>query len=188
MPKLKLNCIDINQAKTTKFLGVLLDECLTWVPHINEIETKISRSLGLMYRIRSYLNLESRKSLYFSLIQSHLSYGNLIWGSTFDKNLDKLTNLQKRFCKALAFKRRYESAIPIMEENNILSIKHINKFQTLIFIFHHKNLWTHRSPRNYLSQIDFILYRKRWRNSFKKYKRILPQTQSEAITALLQLT
>ena len=36
----------------TKFLGVFIDENVTWKAHINSISTKISKSIGILYRTR----------------------------------------------------------------------------------------------------------------------------------------
>ena len=49
-----------------------IDDKLTWSDHITNLEKTISRSVGIFYRIRHYLNERALKSLYFSIVDSHL--------------------------------------------------------------------------------------------------------------------
>ena len=68
LPKLKINDTFIEREKYLKFLGVIIDENLSWRKHISILESKLSRAIGILYKARSYINENSRKLLYFSLI------------------------------------------------------------------------------------------------------------------------
>ena len=65
----------IQREKYVKFLGVLLDENLCWKYHINELSKKLSRTIGIFYKIRHFVPYEVLKLLYYSLFHSFLSYG-----------------------------------------------------------------------------------------------------------------
>ena len=56
LPKLIMNSIVIEQVSYIKFLGILVDENLLWEHHIKLIESRISRVIGLMYKVRPFLN------------------------------------------------------------------------------------------------------------------------------------
>ena len=58
----------IEKVKCTKFLGVYIDDKLTWKKHITYITSKASRGLGVMLKARKLLNLNAMKTLYFSFI------------------------------------------------------------------------------------------------------------------------
>ena len=77
---LKLDKKAINQKDNIKYLGVIIDCHLNWKHHILNVSKKISRSIGVMYRIRKYVNTNILKSLYYSLIYSHIVYAIQIWG------------------------------------------------------------------------------------------------------------
>ena len=62
------------------FLGLTVDENLNWNAHIQKISNKISRTLGVMCRLKNFLPLHVLRILYNSLILPHLQYGILIWG------------------------------------------------------------------------------------------------------------
>ena len=97
------NCISVNDVKinfigendeSIKFLGLHLDEHLTWSKHIEAITSKISKSLFVINRVKYVLPHYALKTLYFSLVQSHLQYGIQAWDNA--TTIRKLTVLQKR--------------------------------------------------------------------------------------------
>ena len=51
------------------YLGVVLDENLSWKDHVEYVSSKVSRRLGLLSRIRSCLTLRASKQVYTSLLQ-----------------------------------------------------------------------------------------------------------------------
>ena len=56
LPTLKINNDDIERVNTIKFLGVLLDDNLSWKEHIKYLTNKIARNIGLMYKAKSFLD------------------------------------------------------------------------------------------------------------------------------------
>ena len=74
LPKLEINGINIEREKVTKFLGVLLDENLSWKEHINSIKTKISKNIGLLYKARYFVTKKSLNQLYFSYINREMRF------------------------------------------------------------------------------------------------------------------
>ena len=95
LPELKIGNTVIKREENMKFLGVLLDENMTWRRHIECIESKISKNLGILYKARYLLNLTCTKQLYFSSIHSYLNYGNIAWGSTNKSKLNVILRRQK---------------------------------------------------------------------------------------------
>ena len=67
----------------TTFLGIVLDDKLTWKNHINHIYAKISNVIGILYKTKQMLSSKSLLILYDSLIKPYFSYGINIWGNTF---------------------------------------------------------------------------------------------------------
>ena len=79
---LLLNKIAIIEKDCIKYLGVLTDQQLTFKNHINSVVKKISRTTGLMYRIRQYTNDKALALIYNSLIYPFLLYAVPVWGNT----------------------------------------------------------------------------------------------------------
>ena len=73
-----INEREIKRITPIKFLGVLIDEHLTWKEHITVIENKSSKNLGLLCRARSVLDSTALKNLHFFFMHSYLNYGNIV--------------------------------------------------------------------------------------------------------------
>ena len=75
--------IDIEFQSECKFLGVYLDDRLKFNHHIEFIRKKISKNIGVLYRIRDCVPHRVLKNLYYSLIYPYLSYCIVSWGATY---------------------------------------------------------------------------------------------------------
>ena len=84
-----------------KFLGVVIDETLTWKEHINCISLKISKSIGILNSLKYILPLKILVNLYNSMILSHLKYCSIVLGNCASYLLQKLFLLQKRAIRAV---------------------------------------------------------------------------------------
>ena len=73
LPTLKINNYYIERVNTMKRLGVLLDDNLSWKEHIKYLENKIAINIGLMYRVKPFLDKESLLTLYYYYIHSYLN-------------------------------------------------------------------------------------------------------------------
>ena len=67
----------LTKVSTVKFLGVTLDENLTFNDHVKNFTTKISKSVGVMRRLHCQLPADVKVKLYYSLVYSHLTHGLL---------------------------------------------------------------------------------------------------------------
>lgn len=86
----------LEQTSTTKFLGLIIDEHLTWDAHINHVLKKISNGIFALYRMSKISSTQTLRTIYFSLIQSHIQFGIGIYGATTKANLDKILLVQKK--------------------------------------------------------------------------------------------
>ena len=80
-PKLKINNIEINRVTQFNFLGLILSSNLKWHQHINHISIKISRVIGIMYRLKDIYPQDTLLMIYNTLIFPHFNYCLLAWGS-----------------------------------------------------------------------------------------------------------
>ena len=84
-----------------KFLGVILDENLSWIPHIEYLTKKLKLSIGELSRIRHVIPDKLYASLYHTLFESHLTYAITVWGGVPHNKLEKLFILQKKCIRIL---------------------------------------------------------------------------------------
>ena len=86
----------LKQEKVVKFLGVFIDEHLTWKPHVTYICKKTSKSIGTVFRSRFLLSETTKKSLYYTPIYPYLTYCTTVWSFPYVTNLIRIFLLQKR--------------------------------------------------------------------------------------------
>ena len=89
---LSINGKDIENVEHFNFLGIILDENLSWKNHINMLSNIISKVTGVMYKLKNVLSEHILLILYNALISSHLNYGLFVWGI----KADRLEILQKK--------------------------------------------------------------------------------------------
>ena len=92
---LNIRGTNISHVSCQTFLGILIDSKLTFKPHITEMCKKISRSIGILFRLSTYVPNKTLASLYFSLINSYLCYGITSWGGASPTSLLRVKRLQK---------------------------------------------------------------------------------------------
>ena len=146
---IKINKKAISEKEFIKYLGVLVDSTLSWKYQISNITKKISRSIGIMYKLRPFLPLNVMKNIYYSLIYSHIIYAIEVWGSTFKTELDKILILQKRAMRLMSYKDVFpDTPGPLSPSNPIfialetMKVTEIYKYQVSKLIFKSLNQLT----------------------------------------------
>ena len=95
-----------------KYLGVLIDNHLSWKYHIDYIAVKISKIVGVICGLRHFVPFCTLRSIYQSLILPYLTYGLTAWGQAANAHLNKLLLLQKRAIRLMYFLNPRTHAIP----------------------------------------------------------------------------
>ena len=72
--QIKLGRKPIKRVHHIKYLGVLVDSTISWKPHVVELSKKLAKSVGIFFKIRHYVTLETLKLLYYSLFYCFISY------------------------------------------------------------------------------------------------------------------
>ena len=82
LPQIELNMGNaiLEKVKTIKYLGVILDEDFIWSAHIKRVKTKIANSVGILSKLRYYVNIETLIQVYHALVGSRLHYAIICWG------------------------------------------------------------------------------------------------------------
>ena len=92
----------------------MIDATLTWKAHIEKICKTIRRLIGVLYKIKPFVNLKILKTLYYSLIYPHLIYAIEVWGSADTTHMNRIIMLQKRIVRMMSYldKRQSDFAFP----------------------------------------------------------------------------
>ena len=155
---LTLNNTTINREQSIRFLGLIIDQQLTWNTHINKLKSKISSSI--VNRVKRQLPHKALKSQYFTLIHSHLIYGITAWGNSSATNT--LYLLQKKALRLINNKAYASHTDPLFKQEKVLKVHDI---YTVFTALHVHDLLAKNLP-----------------SSFDKFFPIVNHTQHDIIT------
>ena len=91
----------ITITNSIKYLGIHIDDELSWKTHISFLTNKINKSIGLVCKIRRFLNRQSLLNIYYSLVHSNIIYCLEIWGTAYNTTLLPLTSAQKKIIRVI---------------------------------------------------------------------------------------
>ena len=137
--KINFENTSINRSETSKYLGVTLDEHVTWNQHITEVCNKLKRYFKLFYSIRNYVNINQVKIIYYAFIYSRIKYGITTFGFTDDNKIQRMQVLQNKLLKVLQAKNYRYSTNRLHNELEIIKVEDIAKLDAVTFIHNYFN-------------------------------------------------
>lgn len=168
-PRKKVNNINIQIDNTNiefvenfNYLGIVLDKNLSWKYHLNLVFKKISKTLGIMTKLKNFMPTAILKTIYNTLIFPHMNYGILAWGS----QCNKLKKMQKRAVRLIVNARYNAHTDPIFKYQSLLKVEDLFALQELKFIYKLKNnnLPNYFLNKQYLRHSDVHTYNTRHAN------------------------
>ena len=127
-----LNNKSVDENDNIRYLGVYIDKSLKFNKHIHHISNIVSRNIGIISRVRYYIDYRTAHMLYNSLILPYLQYCCMIWGNNYDSQLNKLITLQKRAIRLIDCVYPPVSSAPIFKKYKLLKLTDIAKLQLLL--------------------------------------------------------
>ena len=125
----------LQHVNSCKFLGIILDEFLSWKAHINYTCRKITIGIHYLTKVRHFLPPHSLKTIYDTFIESHIRYGIESWGSVCKTSLKPLLTLQKRAIRIMNFLPPWSSTLEIFATSGILTICQLSYFHLAILMY-----------------------------------------------------
>ena len=147
---IKVNKKEIKRVPNSKYLGVIIDEDLTWAKHIDFVKNKIIRFAGMLYKIRTLLSQSILRMIYFSMIYPHILYGIEIYANTFAKHLNPLIKANNRILRIIQNKPFRTHVQELYKNFNTLPINVLFQFQILKFM-HKFNHFPNFLPTIYIN-------------------------------------
>ena len=137
--EIKIDNRMINQVSETKFLGIYIDENLSWKSHIQNITKKVARATGILYKVRRILDTNTLRNLYFTFVYPYLTYCVHVWGNACKTYLTKLGKLQDKIMRIITYSTYKAHSDPLYNALKLLKIKDIHKLSIGIFMFKYIN-------------------------------------------------
>ena len=115
---------------------------MTWREHIQFVTKKLSKAIGVLYRLRPYVNSDILRNVYYAIIYSHLNYGISSWGSALPTDLEPLQVKQNHSIRIVYDLDRRHNRNNMYFTNKLLKINEIYHSVLLQFLhkFHNNNL------------------------------------------------
>ena len=142
---LKLNNITIFESTKLRYLGVILDNKLSWKYHIHELAKKLSRATGVINRLKdNSVPTKALLSVYFAIFQSHLIFGLSVWGQANELYLQKIRTIQNKVLRKITNADFDTHITDIFKQANVLKLTDLfkNKIMSLMWDFDHNVLPT----------------------------------------------
>ena len=101
--KIKIDNANVEEKAYIKYLGIMMDEKLTWNQHIHHVNLKLSKGIGIIAKLRHLLCKSAIKMIYYSFIQPYINYGLLNWGCATNKNLDCIKKSMDKVIRLIVY-------------------------------------------------------------------------------------
>jgi hypothetical protein len=121
------NCV-ISRSYQEKYLGLWLDDELTWRTHIEHIKNKLIPLLGSLQRVSCCIPPRVRNTLYNALVKSNLQYLIEIWGTASKSAMSDLQTLQNKILKVLFHLNFRTPTETLYRKTNLLNIDKLYKY------------------------------------------------------------
>ena len=130
-----------------QFLGLHIDEKRDWHEHINKCKNKLSSALYLINKVNSYLPVSALKTIYYTLVYHYLTYGIILWGSTYKKYLTKLFIIQTKIVRSILKRNSEELSHPLFTCLKLIKLNDVYELEIGKYMYN----YVHRSLPHYLS-------------------------------------
>ena len=178
LPNLLIENVLLKREHVTKFLGVFINENLSWKQHIDIVSNKISKSIDILYKSRDILSKQCLKQLCISFIHDYLNSINTAWASTSKSKLELLYRSQKHATRVIYHKDWYTHASPLLNDMKTLNVFQLNIFNILCFMYKFNqnldppvfsNIFTHRTKTKYALRNENFIQEPLCRTNFSQY-------------------
>ena len=129
----------LSRVEEAKFLGITIDENLSWKKQIDNVCKLCARNSGVLNKVKRFLPEQALYKLYCSLILPYLNYGLLLWENANKTYLNKVNKLQKRALRTISNSSYLSPSKPLFERYNALNIFDMNDKEAGIFMYKYNN-------------------------------------------------
>lgn len=122
----------VDEVMTTKFLGLTIDNKLTWNGHTDNVCNKLNKCAYALFQLQKKIKLEACVVAYHGLVMPILRYGIIFWGNSRDKDI--IFKAQKRCVRSMCALKTQDSCVPYFKSLKLLTFPCIYIFEICIFV------------------------------------------------------
>ena len=138
---LLINKKAIDEESYVKYLGILIDSQLTFKNHIDELSKKVSRAVGVLYKLSPFVTPKILINVYYAIVYPFLLYGITVWGNASKTKLEPIHLMQKKIVRlitnndGLPWNGPLCHTLPLFHKLKMLKIYEIYKAQVSKFVY-----------------------------------------------------
>ena len=125
----------IQQVESYKFVGLILDHILSFSHHIESTSNKISKAIGILYKIEDFLPRTVLITLYNSIVRPHFAYGIEAYCSTANCYTNRLGVMQRKVFRIIFDLDQFADTNIYFSQASILKIDDMYSFMTCVYIY-----------------------------------------------------
>ena len=136
-PPLKLADQHLEKSFSVKYLGLIIDCFLSCHEHIYHITGKISKSVNIIAKLKSYVTSQSLISIYYAPVYPYLTYGCVLWGNNYEVPLSQLMRLQNKVVTIINNVPLHDHITPHYVNLGLIKVPDIVKLYTCQLFYDH---------------------------------------------------
>ena len=133
----------VSNVTQIKFLGLTLDDKLSWNQHIDRIISKLSSVTYALKQVKYSLMIDALKLIYYAQVHSIMSYGVIFWGNS--PSAGRVFKLQKRIIRIIANKKPRDSCREVFKSMRINTLYSQYIYSLILFVVNNKYIFATNS-------------------------------------------
>lgn len=157
----------ITNTNHNKFLGLTIENAMTWKRHIDEVTKKLTTACYMIRNIKPVVSMKILKSIYYSYFHSVMTYGLIFWGNS--SHAERVFKLQKRAIRLIKGCDLRESCREHFRDMNILPLRSQYMYSLIMFVINNKEIFninkdcygkdTRQNMNIHMYQVNLAKYR-----------------------------
>ena len=131
--KIKLNRKRLYPTDSVEYLCIRIDKNLNWKHHVSDIAIKLNRANALLFKNRNFININTLKTIYYAIFDSHINYANVIWAQNFNA-VNRVSILQKKVLRTIIFQSRDCHSSPLFKKQNLLKFEDKIQLENVLLV------------------------------------------------------
>ena len=154
MYELQIEGKRIMEVHETKFLGVFIENKLSWKPHIRYICTKVAKGIGVILKARKVFDHDTLSTLYYTFVYPYLNYCIHVWDRAYDTRLNDLRVLQHKIVRIINGVPLRTNTDYLYSQQSIMSVNRLYYYNNGIFMYKYSNSLLPRMFDNFFHKIE----------------------------------
>ena len=132
---LTINKALVERKKAVKYLGLCIDENLSWLSHIKELSLQLARSSGIFYKLRKFVSIDTLRTVLCALVYSRLQYGIIVWGTAHKYLLQEINLRLNKLIRICTSNTKFCRISPLYKNLKLLKLTDLYNFELAKFFY-----------------------------------------------------